>query len=528
RQASGALDELAKLMPDTAERVLGNGETETVPVTALRNGDVVLVRPGASAPADGEVIEGASAVNEAMITGESKPVDKEAGDRVIAGTINGDGSLRLRISATGDETALAGIMRLVEEAQNSKSNAQLLADRAAGWLFYIALAAAGVTAMAWILATGFDVAVIERVATVLVIACPHALGLAVPLVVAISTALAANNGILVRNRAAMESARDLDTVIFDKTGTLTAGEFKVANMTTAHGWSKDDALALAAAIEGDSEHTIARGIRLSAEDRDLTLPAVRDFEAIKGRGVKATHEGKIVHIGGPRLLEWLEISLPSEIAKFEEDAAAKGQSVVLLIVDAEAVAAFALADIIRDESRQAVDRLHKMGIEVAMLTGDSEAVAKAVADELGIDTYFAQVLPEHKDSKVAELQKQGKKVAMVGDGVNDAPALTRADVGIAIGSGTDVAVESAGIVLVQSNPLDVVKAIELSGATRRKMVQNLWWAAGYNIVAIPLAAGVLVPLGIPAISPAVGAVLMSLSTVIVAINAQLLRRAKIG
>ncbi|MBI1296229.1 copper-translocating P-type ATPase [bacterium] len=528
RQASGALDELAKLMPDTAERLLEDGETETVPVTALRAEDVVLVRPGASVPADGEIIEGASAVNEAMITGESKPVDKEAGDRVIAGTINGDGSLRIHVSATGDETTLAGIMRLVDEAQNSKSGAQLLADRAAGWLFYIALAAAALTALAWILATGFDVEVIERVATVLVIACPHALGLAVPLVVAISTALAAKNGILVRNRGAMESARDLDTVIFDKTGTLTAGEFKVVNVTTAEGWAEDDALALAASIEGDSEHTIARGIRLSAEDRDLLLPDVHSFEAIKGRGVKATHEGKTVYVGGPRLLEMLEIRPSQEIAAFEEDAAGKGESVVLLIVEGETVAAFALADVIREESRLAVERLHKMGIEVAMLTGDSEAVAKAVAAELGIDTYFAQVLPEHKDSKVAELQRQGKKVAMVGDGVNDAPALTRADVGIAIGSGTDVAVESAGIVLVRSNPLDVVKAIELSGATRRKMVQNLWWAAGYNIVAIPLAAGVLVPLGIPAISPAIGAGLMSLSTIIVALNAQLLRRVQLA
>ncbi len=527
RQASGALDELAKLMPDTAERVKEDGETETVPVTELHNGDTVLVRPGANVPADGEVSEGSSEVNEAMITGESKPVGKEPGDRVIAGTINGDGSLRLRIDATGDETALAGIMRLVEEAQNSKSNAQLLADRAAGWLFYIALAAAVLTALAWTLVVGFDVEVIKRVATVLVIACPHALGLAVPLVVAISTALAANNGILVRNRSAMESARDIDTVIFDKTGTLTAGEFKVVTMTTAGGWSEEDALALAATIEGDSEHTIAQGIRRSAEDRGLSRPTISGFEAIKGRGVKANYQGKTAYVGGPRLLEMLEMTPSAQITDFEEDAAAKGQSVVLLIVEGEAVAAFALADVIREESRQAVDRLHEMGIEVAMLTGDSEAVAKAVAAELGIDTYFAQVLPEHKDSKVAELQRQGKKVAMVGDGVNDAPALTRADVGIAIGSGTDVAVESAGIVLIRSNPLDVVKAIELSGATRRKMVQNLWWAAGYNIVAIPLAAGVLVPLGIPAISPAIGAVLMSLSTVIVAANAQLLRGAKL-
>jgi Cu2+-exporting ATPase len=528
RQASGALNELAKLMPDTAERVTTDGGTETVAVSDLRNGDVVLVRPGQSVPADGEVIEGRSSVNESMITGESKPVEKEEGDRVIAGTINGDGSLRLRVSATGEETALAGIMRLVEEAQNSKSNTQVLADRAAGWLFYIALAAAAVTAVAWIVAQGFDVAVIERVATVLVIACPHALGLAVPLVVAISTALAANNGILVRDRLAMEEARELDTIIFDKTGTLTEGEFGVVDVATVAGWDEDEALALTAAVEGDSEHTIARGIRRSAEEKHLSLPTVTDFEALKGRGVKAQVGGKSVYVGGPRLLEMVEIETPPALAQFEHNASSKGQSVIFLIVENQPVAAFALADVIRDVSREAVQRLHEMGLEVAMLTGDSEAVAKAVAAELGIDTYFAQVLPEYKDQKVAELQRQGKKVAMVGDGVNDAPALTRADVGIAIGSGTDVAVESADIVLVQSNPLDVVKIIELSRATRRKMVQNLWWAAGYNIFAIPLAAGILVPLGIPAISPAIGAVLMSLSTIIVAINAQLLRRLQLA
>jgi Cu2+-exporting ATPase len=528
RQASGALDELAKLMPDTAERITEEGGTETVSVTDLRAGDVVLVRPGESVPADGEVIEGRSSVNEAMITGESKPVEKEEGSEVIAGTINGDGSLRLRVGATGEETALAGIMRLVEEAQSSKSNTQVLADRAAGWLFYIALAAAALTAVAWTLAQGFDVEVIERVATVLVIACPHALGLAVPLVVAISTALSAKNGVLVRNRLAMEEARTLDTIIFDKTGTLTEGEFGVVGVETVEGWSADEALALTAAIEGDSEHTIARGIRRSAEEKSLSLPSISGFEAIKGRGVKAEWQGRAVHVGGPRLLELLETEIPPALDEFERSAAARGQSVVLLVVEGQPVAAFALADVIRDVSRQAIDRLHEMGLEVAMLTGDSQAVADAVAAELGIDTVFAQVLPEHKDQKVAELQRQGKKVAMVGDGVNDAPALTRADVGIAIGSGTDVAVESADIVLVQSNPLDVVKIIELSRATRTKMVQNLWWAAGYNIFAIPLAAGVLVPFGIPAISPAIGAVLMSLSTIIVAINAQLLRRVRLA
>ncbi len=523
RQASGALNELAKLMPDTAERVRADGSTEEVPVDRLRAGDAVLVRPGASVPADGEVVEGTSDVSEAMITGESKPVAKTPGAKVIAGTINGDGSLRVRVTATGSETALAGIMRLVEQAQQSKSNTQVLADKAAGWLFYIALGVAAITAVAWTLAIGFKVDVIARVATVLVIACPHALGLAIPLVVAITTALGAKNGILVRDRLAMEAARDIDTVIFDKTGTLTRGEFGVVGVATADGWDEARALALTAAIEGDSEHTIARGIRRSAEERGLRLPAVSGFEALKGRGVRAAWDGKTAHIGGPRLLEGLRLRLPEGLAAFERTASGKGQSVVHLVVEGRPVASLALADVIRPESREAVQRLHAMGVQVAMLTGDSQAVADAVAQDLGIDTVFAEVLPEHKDQKVAELQRQGKRVAMVGDGVNDAPALTRADVGIAIGSGTDVAVESAGIILVKSNPLDVVKIIALSRASYRKMVQNLLWATGYNVVALPLAAGVLAPWGI-VLSPAVGAVLMSVSTIVVAINAQLLRR----
>ncbi len=522
RQASGALNELARLMPDTAERIRPDGGTETVPVERLQNGDLLLVRPGASVPADGEVVEGTSDVNEAMITGESLPVQKEPADKVIAGTINGDGSLRVRVTATGNETALAGIMRLVEEAQRSKSRTQVLADRAAGWLFYAALAVAAITAVAWTLAAGFNVEVIARVATVLVIACPHALGLAIPLVVAITTAMGARNGILVRNRLAMEEARNIDTVIFDKTGTLTEGKFGVVGLSVAGGWDADQALALAAAIEGDSEHTIARGIRSSAEERRLDLPAVTDFVAIKGRGAQAKWNGKTVYIGGPHLLESLKLSLSEALSRFEQDASAKGQSVVSLIVEDRPVASMALADVIRPESREAVRRLHEMGIEVAMLTGDSQAVAKAVAEELGIDAFFAEVLPEHKDQKVIELQRQGKRVAMVGDGANDAPALTRADVGIAIGSGTDVAVESAGIILVKSNPLDVVKIIALSRASYRKMIQNLVWATGYNVIALPLAAGVLAGWGI-LLSPAMGAVLMSLSTVIVAINAQLLR-----
>jgi Cu2+-exporting ATPase len=458
-----------------------------------------------------------------MITGESLPVKKESGANVIAGTINGDGSLRIRVTATGDETALAGIMRLVEQAQQSKSNTQILADKAAGWLFYIALAVAALTAIAWTIGVGFNVEVVARVATVLVIACPHALGLAVPLVVAITTSMGAKNGILVRDRLALEQARLIDTIIFDKTGTLTLGEFGVVGVATVESWANDRALSLTAAIEGDSEHTIARGIRRSAEVRGLELPEVNNFEAIKGRGVKASSIGKTYHIGGPRMLEMLAIFLPIPLQTLTDQANNRGQSVVYLIEDGQAVAAFALADVIRPESKEAIDKLHEMGVEVAMLTGDSQAVANAVAEELGIDQVFAEVLPEHKDQKVAELQAQGKKVAMVGDGVNDAPALTRADVGIAIGGGTDVAIESAGIILVKSNPLDVVNIFTLSRASYRKMIQNLWWAAGYNIVALPLAAGVLAPIGI-LLSPAVGAVFMSLSTIIVAINAQLMRR----
>ncbi|HEY5983654.1 MAG TPA: copper-translocating P-type ATPase [Anaerolineales bacterium] len=523
RQASGALNELARLLPDTAEILLGDGRTRTVPAHSLKNDDVVLVRPGTSVPADGQVTEGESSVNESMVTGESKPVDKAAGAGVIAGTINGDGSLRVRVTATGDQTALAGIMRLVEQAQQSKSRTQLLADRAAGWLFYIAIAVALLTAIAWIVAVGFHLEVLQRVVTVLVIACPHALGLAVPLVVAITTSMGARNGILIRNRLALEAAREIDVVIFDKTGTLTKGEFGVVDMRVVDGWQADDALALTAAVEGDSEHLIARALRKSAAERGLQLPPVEGFNAIKGRGVQAVRGGKSVHVGGPRMLEFLGISLPPALQSFSDAAGRKAQSVVFTAVEKSVVAAFAVADVVRPESRTAIDALHKMHVQVAMLTGDSRAVAEAVAADLGIDQVFAEVLPEHKDRKVAELQAQGKRVAMVGDGVNDAPALTRADVGIAIGGGTDVAIESAGLILVQSNPLDVVKIFKLSRASYRKMIQNLWWAAGYNIIALPLAAGVLAPWNI-LISPAFGALLMSVSTIIVAINAQLLRR----
>ncbi|MFQ3319854.1 MAG: Cu2+-exporting ATPase [Natronomonas sp.] len=523
RQASGALDELAKLMPDTAERITESGDTEEVPVSELGEGDVVLVRPGASVPADGEVVEGESSVDESMITGESRSVDKEPGSEVVAGTVNQDGSLRIKITKTGDETTLAGIMRLVDEAQQSKSRTQLLADRAAGWLFYVALGVAAITAIAWVVAVGFNIGVLERVVTVLVIACPHALGLAVPLVVAINTSTAAQNGMLIRDRIAMEEARNLDTVMFDKTGTLTKGEQGVVGVETAGDWNEGRAFEVAAGVEGDSEHMIARAIRTAAEERDVQRAKVSNFENLRGLGVRATVDGETVHLGGPNLIEKLGIDRPDNITAFAEEAGSNAQTVIYLIhEESEVVAAFALADVIREESRQAIEALHGMGIEVAMLTGDSEDVAKAVSEELGIDQYFAEVLPEEKDTKVEQLQSEGKLVAMVGDGVNDAPALTRADVGIAIGSGTDVAIESGDIILVDNNPLDVVRLIKLSKASYRKMQENLVWATGYNVFALPLAAGILAPIGI-LLSPAIGAVFMSLSTIIVAINARRLR-----
>ena len=524
RQASGALNELAKLMPDTAEHIMPDGSTHTMPVSSLKEGHLVLVRPGASVPADGLVEEGESDVNESMITGESRPVKKVTGEKVIAGTINGSGSLRVRVSAVGEQTALAGIMRLVREAQNSKSRTQILADKAAGWLFYLAIGVAVLTAILWTLAIGFDLFTLERVVTVLVIACPHALGLAVPLVVAISTTSGARNGILIKNRLALEAAREIDVVIFDKTGTLTKGEQGVVAVKSKV--DEDQSLALTAAVEGDSEHIIARAIRKAAEEKKLKLPTISDFEAIKGRGIHAKSNGTDIWVGGPRLLELLNIQPDQEMAEFAKSSGSKGQTVVYLIEGQGITAAFALADVIRPESYEAIKKLKEMNIQVAMLTGDSKDVAKAVAQELGIDLYFAEVLPEHKDQKVTELQKQAKKVAMVGDGVNDAPALVRADVGIAIGSGTDVAVESADIILVQSNPRDVVKIFKLSRASYRKMIENLIWASGYNVVALPLAAGILAGQGI-LLSPAVGALLMAVSTIVVAINAQLLRRVEL-
>jgi Cu2+-exporting ATPase len=524
-RAEGALAELAKLLPDMATR-LRDGVEEQVPIAELRKGDMVLVRPGESVPADGVVRAGESDVNEAMITGESRPVKKRAGSEVIAGTINGAGSLRVEVTGTGSETKLSRIMRLVADAQRSKSRAQLLADRAAQMLTGVAIAAALLTMVVWqVLGAPIDFTVV-RVVTVLVIACPHALGLAVPLVVAISTTLGARAGLLVRDRRGLEEARTLDTVIFDKTGTLTLGEFRVVELTVADGVSADEALRIAAAVEAESEHPIARGIVKTAEERRNRFPAAADFRALPGKGVAAKVDGVEYHVGGPALLKEENASVPPALRQAADAAARRAQSAIYLVRDGAALAVFAVADAIRPESREAIEALHQRGIEVAMLTGDARAVADAVAKDLGIDTVFAEVLPEDKASKVQELQKQGRKVGMVGDGVNDAPALATADVGIAIGAGTDVAVEAGHIVLVRSDPRDIPRIITLSRATYRKMVQNLWWAAGYNIFAIPLAAGVLAGRGI-LLAPAAGAVLMSASTVIVSINAQLLKRVRL-
>ena len=524
-QAEGALKELAKLLPNTATRVV-DGRTEDVPIGELREGDLVLVRPGASIPADGSVREGRSAVNESMITGESRPVSKDVGADVIAGTVNGDGSLRVQVTRTGDRTALAGIMRLVSEAQTSRSRAQVLADRAAFWLTVAALLAAGVTAAAWIAAGAPAEYTVERVVTVLVIACPHALGLAVPLVVALSTTLGARNGLLVRDRRGLEEARLVTAAMFDKTGTLTLGQHRVVAMRTVAGVSEDDALRLAAAVEQDAEHPVAHAIVTSANERKLTIPRATDFQAIPGHGVQATVEGRALADGGPNLLKRLGIEPPPAIRQFADEAAARGQSVIYQVENHAVQAAFSVADAVRPESHEAIQRLHNAGVEVAMVTGDSRAVAEAVARELEIDTVFSEVLPDQKVEKIKELQRAGKRVMMIGDGVNDAPALVTADVGVAIGAGTDVAVEAGDIVLVRSDPRDIPRIIALSRATYRKMLQNLWWAAGYNVVAIPLAAGALASRGV-VLSPAIGAVLMSLSTIIVAVNAQLLRRAKL-
>ncbi len=537
--ASDALGELAKLLPDEADVVHGD-HVMTMPVSSLAVGDAVLVRPGASIPVDGEVVDGASTVDESLLTGESTPVEKAAGASVIAGSVNGGGgALTVRVTKLGDDTALAGVMRLVAEAQASKSGAQLLADRAAGWLFYLAIAVAVITLVVWVLLRPGDPAFIaERVVTVLVIACPHALGLAIPLVAQLTTAIGARRGILVRSRAALEDAREVDVVLFDKTGTLTTGTQGLVRVIPAPAGG-DDAndddlvLGLAASVEARSEHPIARAIVAAARERK-TAPGGRAsaFSALAGKGASATVAGRRLTMASGRLVTERGIRLDPVFVHAARELASEGATLVYLLAEPDegstdgashVLAMFALADTVRPESAEAVALLRKRGIRVAMLTGDSHAVANWVAERLGITEVFAEVLPAQKSEVVAQLQAGGTRVAMVGDGVNDAPALARADVGIAIGAGTDVAIESAGVVLASSDPRGVVDTITLSRASYRKMLQNLAWGTGYNVVGLPLAAGVLAGVGF-VLPPAVGAAVMSISTIVVALNAQLLRR----
>jgi len=523
-QARGALAALAELIPDDAERIDADGAVVPVGIGDLRVGDLVLVRSGGRIPADGEVIEGDAEVDESMITGESRPVARGPGDRVVAGTVATDSSLRIRVTAVGDDTALAGIQRMVADAQASSSRAQVLADRFAALLFYVATGSAVLTFIIWSALGDVDAAVTKTV-TVLVIACPHALGLAIPLVIAISTAVSARAGILVKDRLALERMRTIDAVLFDKTGTLTKGAHVVTGVAAATGTTEAEVLRVAGAVESDSEHPLARAITTRAT-ADGPLPDATDFRSRTGRGVEATIDGKRYLVGGPALLRESGAEVPLELVDATGEWERRGAAVLYLLEEDRVLGAFELEDEIRPEAREAVSDLQDMGVQVVMITGDARQVADAVGAELGVDQVYAEVLPEDKDRAVAELQAQGTSVAMVGDGVNDAPALARADVGLAIGAGTDVAIESAGVVLASSDPRSVTGVIRLSRATYRKMVQNLTWAAGYNIVAIPLAAGVFAWAGLD-LSPAVGAILMSLSTIVVALNAQLLRRVQL-
>jgi Cu2+-exporting ATPase len=516
-QTTSALDSLAALLPDEAEKVQGES-TVTVAPADLQVGDVVVVRPGGRVPADGRVVQGSASMDESMITGESKPVRRGDGDPVVAGTVATDSGVRVEITAVGENTALAGIQRLVTEAQNSTSRAQRLADRAAGWLFWFALIAAAITAAVWTLIGDPDEAVIRTI-TVLVIACPHALGLAIPLVVSIATERAARGGVLIKDRLALESMRTVDTVLFDKTGTLTKGAPAVTAVEPVAGIDKDQLVSWAAAAESDSEHPLARAIVAAARHQQLAVPPSTGFESSPAVGVRATVDGHLVQVGGPYLLEQTggrELPIADRWRN-------EGAIILHVLVDGKVAGALRLADEIRTESRQAVDALRARDVQVVMITGDAEAVAASVAAELGIDRFFAGVRPEDKASKVKQLQDEGRKVAMVGDGVNDAPALAQADVGIAIGAGTDVAIASAGVILASDDPRSVLSVIELSRASYRKMKQNLWWAAGYNLISVPLAAGILAPIGI-VLPMSVGAILMSVSTIVVALNAQLLRR----
>ncbi|MDQ1554230.1 MAG: P-type Cu2+ transporter, partial [Microbacteriaceae bacterium] len=525
--AQNALGELAKLLPDEADLVHGD-HTTPVAVSTLAPGDLVLVRPGAAVPVDGEVVDGESEVDEALLTGESTPVGKTVGAQVIAGSINGAGALTVRVTKTGGDTALAGIMKLVADAQASKSGAQVLADRAAALLFYVALAAAVITLVVWYLLKPDDPGfVLERVVSVLVIACPHALGLAIPLVALISTTKGARGGILVKSRIALEEARKVDVVLFDKTGTLTEGKQGVVDVMPVGETSAEELLGLAAAVEGRAEHPIARAIVAEARARTATIGKVSRFVSLAGRGAEGTVAGRTVTIASPRLLIERSITMPSELVIASREFSSQGKTVVFVVDETGVLGLIALADVIRTESVEAVALLKKRGVRVGMITGDSKAVGEWVARQLGIDEVFAEVLPGQKADVVSGLQKDGSRVAMVGDGVNDAPALTTADIGIAIGAGTDVAIESAGVVLASSDPRAVVDVLTLSRATYRKEVQNLWWAAGYNVIGIPLAAGVFFGAGI-LLPPALAAVFMSVSTIVVALNAQLLRLLKLG
>lgn len=519
--ASRALEELVKLMP-TKANLIKNGEIVEVHISELKPGDIVLVKPGEKIPADGVIIEGSTHVNEAMLTGESKPVPKKAGDRVIGGAINMEGSVKVRVEKTGEESYLSQVLKLVKEAQESKTKLQDMADRVAFYLTVVAIGVGSASFIIWILLRGDIQFAVERAVTVMVIACPHALGLAIPLVVAMSTSYSAKNGILVRNRLALETIRDVDAVMFDKTGTLTEGRFGVSDVVSIN-LSETELVRLTAAVEKHSEHVIAQAIVEDAKENGMNLPEVKNFRAVPGKGVVGEVEGRQVAVGTNLLMDELKIEGNAEILNKVKELESHGKTVVLVAIDGKLTGAIALADRVRKESYEAVSELKKLGKRVVMITGDSEEVARYVAQELGIDEFFARVLPHQKAEKVKELQNRGMKVAMVGDGINDAPALVQADVGIAIGSGTDVAIESADIILVRNDPRDVVRVMKLSVITVKKMVQNLFWAAGYNVITIPLAAGVAAPWGI-ILKPAVGAVFMSASTVIVAINAMLMRK----
>ncbi len=516
--ASNALQELAKMMPSEARRIKENGDAEDVPIAELKPGDIILVRPGEKIPADGQILEGSSHVNESMLTGESKPVAKQKDNEVIGGSVNENGALKIKVRHTGDDSYLSKVIGLVTEAQKTKSKTQNLANKAAGWLFYIALAAGIITLVVWLsLGEDFNYA-LERMVTVMIISCPHALGLAVPLVVAISTSVSAKHGLLIRNRTAFENSRKLTVIIFDKTGTLTKGEFGVTRFKSADaGMDDQELLAIAATVENSSEHPIAAGIVRKSKELALKLGEPENFQNITGMGLQAKLNGKEISILSPGGLKQKGIEQPEGAFKSEDE------TVVFVLSDGKLIGFIALADEIREESQEAIGTLKKQGIKILMATGDNETVAKAVSNTLGLDGYYAEVMPEDKQKIIKDLQSKGEFVAMTGDGVNDAPALAQADVGIAVGSGTDVAAETADIILVNSNPKDIANLILFGGATYKKMMQNIWWAAGYNIVAVPLAAGVLAGAGI-ILSPAIGAALMSLSTVIVALNAQLLKR----